>query len=125
MRNQERGFALAAAMATALLCSIAAFAVIFMAMFNARQSTFYRDRAQSRYLAEAALVIAMQKLRNEATTPYPSDCTGGNVGTNRTANEFIDTNGDGTTALPDPQVAVTVTNCGAGRPHAITATVPY
>ncbi len=99
-------------MVTALLCSIAAFAVLFMATFNARQSGFYRGRTTARYLAEAGLVIASRRLMAN-----PSYCGG---------LEGVDTNGDGDVTDPtDAIVTVEVTNCGAGNNHVIRGAVSY
>ena len=130
--KHEEGFALVAAMATALLCSIAAFAVLFMATSQARLGWLYQGRAEARYLAEAGLVIATQKLMADPNycpggvcTRDPADPINGS-GINCEGPERVDTNGDGDTLDPeDAVVAVTVTNCGMGNAHVIGGKVLY
>jgi Tfp pilus assembly protein PilX len=124
-RKRVSGAILAIVILTALIASLAAYGILIFAMGHARRSAAIQARMQARYVAEAGLVIAMEHLHNEATTsPYPPSCTGVNVGTKQSKAEFVDTTGpsgvpDGTAAAPDPQVQVTITNCGAGRNHTI------
>ena len=127
---REEGFALTAAMVTALLCSIAAFTVLFMAISGARRSGFFRGRTTGRYLAEAGLVIAREKLMADPNYCPGGPCTPGGpcIGT-----EPVDTNngaGGGfangvTSDSDDALVTITVTNCGAGNNHVVSATMSY
>ena len=112
MLGTQRGLAmLGMVMAIALTASIAAYATLLVATSQARIATVTTVRSQSRYLAEAGLVIATQKL-----IANPAYCGG---------TERVDTDGDGVVNASDPSVVVTVTSCGAGNTHQITAAVNY
>ena len=93
---------LGASILTALVCSVIAYLVVFLAVSQARQARFYHRRVRARYATEAALVWAQQKLRAD-----PAFCM---------------TNGDGP-AVGDYQTKVTVTNCGANNSHQIKARI--
>lgn len=121
MHNQ-RGAILGILIPAALVSAIAAYAVLQASVSEARHAAFVRGHVEARYLSEAAIVIARQKLWDEATTPYPAGCTGGNIGTDMVAVESVDTNGDGT---GDVNINVTVTNCGPGNRHAVSAQAIY
>ena len=99
--RQERGTVLAVAILTAIVCSIAAYLVLFLAITQARHARFYHQRVRARYATEAAIVWAQAQLRAD-----PTYCN---------------------TANPPPvegyQVAVTVTNCGANNTHQIQARI--
>jgi len=113
--RHDRGSVLGITIMTALICGIAAYAVLQASISEARHSRFTKERIEARYLAEAAIVQAREMLwRNPAT------CL-----TN--ANVPIDTNGDGLPGSPatEPAVQVTITNCGAGNRHTITARADY
>ncbi len=118
MRN-DRGAVLGITIMTALICGIAAYAVLQASVSEARHTKFMKGRVGARYLSEAALIIAKEKLWNEATTPYPPGCAAGGM---MTMTELVDTNGDGTGDTP---VNVTITNCGAGNQHTIAAKATY
>ena len=107
MRNRQ-GAALVLVVVIALLCAIAAYVVLMAAVSGARMARVYRERTEARHLAEAALVIAMEKL-----WVNPNYCG---------VSESVDTNSDGT---GDTAVPITVTNCGAGNAHTLKATVTY
>jgi len=98
---QERGNTLGVSILTAIICSIAAYLILFLATGQARHARFYRQRVRARYAAEAAIVWAQQRLRAD-----PTYCN---------------------TSNPPPlegyQVQVTVTNCGAGNTHQLQARV--
>ncbi len=120
-RASCRGAALGIVIMTALVCSIAAYFILIVSLSQARIGAALERRTQARHLAEAGLVIAMQKLKAEATTPYPPGCVGGNIGSTMTTPEFVDTNNIGGAAAPDPAVQITVTNCGPARSHRLSA----
>ncbi len=120
--DNARGAVLGITIMTALICGIAAYAVLQASVSEARHTKFMRGRTEARYLAEAAIVIAREKLWNEAAMPYPPGCTGGAIGTTLSTPEAVDTDGDG---VGDINVGVTVTNCGPGNHHAITASHTY
>ena len=119
--GNTRGVALGIVVVIALVCAVAAYVVLMAATSEARRAKFFRERTEARHLAEAGLVVAMQKLWNESVTPYPPGCPAGGTAT---ATEAVDTNGNGVDAS-DPTVAVTVVNCGVGNQHTLQATVSY
>ncbi|MBI4342305.1 MAG: hypothetical protein HY599_02935 [Candidatus Omnitrophica bacterium] len=88
---------------TAFLCAVASYAVLQLAIAYARQGQFFVNRTPYRYATEAGVVWAQEQLWNNA---------------NYCGN-------------PDPPVIngvaidVTVTNCGAGNVHTITAKATY
>ena len=107
--HEKRGaFLIAMALISAVTGGIAAWSVLFVATAQARQAGLFRERTDARYLAEAGLVIARERL-----WASPAYCGG---------TESVDINGDGT---GDVNVAVTVTNCGAGNPHQVTVQAVY
>ena len=107
MRRHSQGAVLGVVIITALVCSIAAYAVLMIAVSRAKHAKFFRARTQARYLAEAAIVMAREQL-----WATPAWC-GGTV--------LVDTNGD---QLGDKSVGVTVTPCpGPGVRSVIQATV--
>lgn len=114
--RDERGAALGLVIASALVCSIASYYILRLAASQSLQSNFFQGRAESRYLAEAALVVMTQKLAAD-----PNTCTspGGDL-------IQVDTNGDGLLDANDaPAVRVTITNCGAGNKHVLIAKASY
>ena len=116
--NSERGGGLFGfAVLLALVSSIAAYAVLVVAMSQARQGKVLHERPRVRYAAEAGLVIAQERLWTN-----PDECTGNPPGSTAGLSQFIDTNGD---SGGDTQVDVTWTNCGAGRRHRLSAKVTY
>lgn len=115
----QRGAVLGIVVLIAIIGSIAAYTVLMLSVAGARQSLLATRRTQARYLAEAAMVVAMQQLWAEAVTPYPGACV---PGTDAVTTELLDTDGDGTGDAP---VEVTVTNCGPGGSHAVAARVMY
>ena len=100
--REERGAVLGASILTALVCSVIAYLVMFLAVSQARQARFYHQRVRARYATEAAIVWAQQQLRAN-----PAFCL---------------TNGNGP-LLEGYQTTVTVTNCGANNSHQIQARV--
>lgn len=98
----ERGvIALSMAIIVALIGAIASYALLTIAISNARQARFYRTRLPARYAAEAAIVWAQQQL-----SVSPGFC-------------------GGTHTVGGVPVSVTVTNCVAGNPHTLSAKVTY
>ncbi len=102
MRRNERGAVLGLALFTALIASFASLAVLQLAISQTQHAKFHHDRTRSRYAAEAGIVYAQQQL-----LANPGYCgTGG-----------LDINGI--------SVDVTVTDCGAGKAHTVSAKVVY
>jgi len=110
--REQRGAALAMVLAVAVCFSIAAFTALILALSRPRTKDFYKRRAVAQYAAEAGLVWAMQRLWNEAGTPYPPGCPVGGTGT-----DTVTVNGVPST--------ITVTNCGAGRNHTVKSKVTF
>ena len=96
--RQERGTVLAVAILTAIVCSIAAYLVLFLAISQARHARFYHQRVRARYATEAAIVWAQQRLWVD-----PPLCS---------------QNWINAPAMEGYQVQVKVTNC-AGNTHQI------
>jgi len=110
--RDERGAALGLVIVSALVCSIASYYILRLAVSQSMGANFFQGRIQSRYLAEAALVIATQKLSTD-----PTWC-GGPV--------QIDTNGNGALDADEPTVQVTVSPpCVAGAQHVLIAKASY
>ena len=102
--TSERGaIVLGMTILTALLCAIACLAVLQLAIGYARQGRFFVNRTPYRFATEGGIVWAQEQL-----WVNPNYC--GN---------------------PDPPVIngvtvdVSVTNCGAGNIHTITAKASY
>ena len=104
--RSRRGIALAAALMFALIASISAYVLLFMAHATARQSYIFRKRAESRFASEAGVVWALQRLwPDTAYCGVPDPAPG--------------------TFIPATTVDVTMTTCGAGNAHRITSKVTY
>ena len=104
----------------AFMFATTAFAVLFMGIGRARRIAI-KDSSRARYAAEAALVYVMQKLW--ANPNYPSACCKvGCNGTTKTDTLALDTDANGTN---ETTVNLTVTNCGEGNEHALSAKVTY
>ena len=101
-RRRSRGTILTVAVLTAFVCSIAAYLVLFLAICQARQARFYKQRLRARYVAEAAVVWAQQRLWLD-----PAYC-----------------NGAIPPVLEGYQPQATVTNCGTGNTHLVQGLVP-
>ena len=101
--NERGAIVLGMTILTAILAAIASFAVLQLAIAYSLQGRFFVNRTPYRYAAEAGLVWAQEQLWNN-----PAYC-----------------------GAPDPPVIngvtvdVTVTNCGAGNSHTITANAVY
>lgn len=110
----QRGAVLGIVLVLAFICSVSAYVVMFLASAEALRNRVFPDRTEARYLAEAGMVLAMQRLWANPTT-Y---CSG---------TEYIDINGDGTASAlsGEPAVTVTVTPCGAANVHQLQTTVSY
>ena len=96
MHNQ-RGFALVLATIVALLCSIGTYIMLTMAASQARWTTAMTRHERARYLAQAGMVWATQRIWQD-----PAFCT----------------LGPQAVALQGGAVEVTVTSCMVG-PHQI------
>ena len=101
--NERGAIVLGMTILTAILAAIASFAVLQLAIAYSLQGRFFVNRTPYRYAAEAGLVWAQEQLWNN-----PAYC-----------------------GAPDPPVIngvtvdVTVTNCGAGNVHTISANAVY
>ena len=109
MHRADRGAILAVTMMMALVASIVSYGVLQLAVSQGRQGRFFRSQTAARYLAEAGMVLAQERLRanpNTFCTPTPMQ---------------IDTNGNGIDPS-DPTVDITVTP-GCPRTGNATATI--
>ena len=95
--DQEHGAVLGVAIMTAIVCSVVAYLILFLATSQARQARFYHQRVRARYATEAAIIWAQQRLRADPNFPGTLDC--------RIAGPTIE-------GYP---TQVTVTSCGAGN----------
>ena len=111
--GHQRGAILGIVVIIAFICAVSVYSLLFIASSETRRARYFRDRTEAHYVAEAAMVIAREKLWGEAITPYPPGCPPGGT---LTTLEPVDTNSNGIDPS-DPTVPVTVTNCGAGRVH--------
>ena len=109
MRSSDRGMILAVTMMMALVASIVAYGILQLSVSQGRQGRFFRSQTSARYLAEAGMVVARERLRENPSTfctnPTPVP---------------IDTNGNGIDPS-DPIVDVTVIPVGC--PHLGNATI--
>lgn len=108
MNRADRGAILAVTLMMALLAAIVAYTVLQLAVSQGRQGRFFRTQTTARYLAEAGMVFAYERLREE-----PDYCP------DPTAPVLVDTDGD---QVGDAPVTIVVTNCGAGNVHEIQVT---
>ena len=105
--NNNRGIALLIVVISAVIFSLMAIAVLMLSGSKAELAGDAVKLATAENANRSAMVIAYEKLWNEATIPYPPSCTGANVGTTQTTTETVDT---GTGLM---NVAVAVSDCGA------------
>ena len=101
--NERGTMVLSMTIISAILAAIASFAVLQLAIAYALQGRFFVNRTPYRYATEAGLVWAQEQLRN-----IPAYC-----------------GGPAPAVIPGVAVNVTVTNCGAGNVHTITAQAVY
>ena len=99
MIRNVRGNVLLVAILTATVSAIVSYSVLYIATTQGRQGRFQRERTRVRNAAEAGVVYAQQQLWQNAS--YAG----------------------GTITINGIQVAVTVTNPGAGNAHEIQAEV--
>ena len=114
MPMRQRGFVLLITVVIAIVCAIAAYAALFIAMAEAQHAVFYRDRTAARYAAEAGLVWAQQQLW--ANTVKAQGCFA--------ANPDLSLDHDGNPATPIIDVDVTLPGCGTPNVQ-LRATVVY
>ena len=110
MRN-ERGMALGFVLIIALLGAIAAYAILMLAISQARHSAFSQERPSARYAAEAGLVWARQRLWEDPTSCFPAN-----------PDLSVDADGDGTA---ETNVDIVASSCGATDRRTLTAQVVY
>ena len=104
--HTERGIVLGIVIITAVIFSIAAYAMLFVAMSHRQRiKEFDVDRLRARYAAEAGLVWAQEQLWDDPPPPF---CGG--------VPPFSPING--------LNVTVAVSNCG-GPTHQLRASVTY
>lgn len=115
--TQQRGAALVAVIATALIASVAVFGALMLAMSHSKSAKLHQDRLVAQYAAEAGVVWAQQQLWDEqafwSDPAHPCPVEGG-------ALVLMDQPLQGVRP-----VTITITNCGVGNPHNITAQVSY
>ena len=108
--NTERGTGLFGfAVVLAIVASIAAYAILVIAMSQARQGHVLQEHPRARYAAEAGLVLLRERLLRN-----PAYCT--------SSSELTDTNGDGG---GDTWINLQVTNCGVTNRHQLISRVAY
>jgi len=61
-RMRERGAVMTIVVGVALVASVLAYGILYLAVANASRNQFYTDRGPARYFAEAGAVWAMQQL---------------------------------------------------------------
>ena len=103
IRLNERGALLGLAMIIAVIGAFTSYAVLQITIDQALHAKFHHDRTQARYAAEVGIVWAQQRLLYDETY-----C--GAIGPPLINGMAVD---------------VTVTNCGIGNQHTISATVIY
>lgn len=125
--GNERGLILGVMVISAFVFSVAALAALTVAFGQSQQAKeFHEDRLSARYAAEAGVVWAMQRLwanpdyPDATCTPPCAPCLA--PGIDATDTLPFDTNGD---AVPDTDIEITVTNCGAKNTHEIKARAVY
>lgn len=97
-RARRRGVALFLATLIALICSLAGITMLSVAVSHIKRTQSWHLRARARYLAEAALVLARERL-----WANPDYCGGA---------ESLDTDGD---QLGDTPVTITMLGCIPGN----------
>lgn len=110
MRGSDRGMILAVTLMMALVASIVSYGVLQLAVSQGRQGKFFRSQTSARYLAEAGMVLAQERLRTNPSafcTPTPLQ---------------IDADGDGTLEAWET-VTITDAHCGPGNVHEISVRV--
>ena len=103
MRNDERGVALGMVIVMALIFAVAAFGVMTLSVSRSQTSALQAHRLKAQYAAEAGLVWGMQRLWRDQTYCGETDPP----------------------TLNGLNVDVTVTNCGPGNTHTLSAKVLY
>jgi hypothetical protein len=121
----NRGIALGVVLLMAIVFTIAAVGLLALALSaGKRNRVVFGDRLEARYAAEAGIVFAMQQLWFNQNYP-DANCGPGLPNRGKTMTDAslnIDVDGDGTAETP---VMITVTNCGIGLPHQISARVNF
>lgn len=121
MRCDERGMALGMVVAMSLVFAVAAFGVMTLAVSRGQTSSLQAHRLKAQYAAEGALVLAMQRLWQDPEYPASSCVTGPCPAcTTPGTTDLTDT-----VTVAGTSVAVTVTDCGAGFTHKLSAKVTY
>ena len=130
-RTSQRGAILAIVIITALLASLAAYAILIIARGAAARSNAISGKIRADYLAESGLVIATAKLRAQPDYPKTPALAGTTIltecsspGVDAKASEVVNTVNAQGNSVP-VSVDITVSNCGAGRQHKLTAKVQY
>lgn len=99
MRNrEEHGSALATTIGVALVCSVAAYTILFIARAQVGPAELFRERLRARYAAEAGVVWAQAQLWTDPNISFPA----GDV-------DFVFSDARG-----DINVDVVVPPCGGG-----------
>ena len=101
----RKGVVLMITVMTAIVCAIAAYAMLQVAVAEARQAVFYRDRTVARYAAEAGLVWAQQRLWADPAENSAGRCFN--------ANPDLALDHDANPVTPPINIDVTLAPCGA------------
>lgn len=104
----RKGIALYLTIMVALIGALAGLTMLTVAISHIKRSQFWHQRGRARYLAEAGLVLARERLFID-----PDYCGG---------TESLDTNGD---QVGDTPVTIGISNCGEGNRHEIRATARH
>ena len=70
--DQEKGSALAITIGMALICSIAAYTILFIARAQVGPAQVFRERLRARYAAEAGVVWAQTQLWQNPSQSFPA-----------------------------------------------------
>lgn len=124
--KSNKGMILGIALILAAIFALVSYANLALAVAQAEQAQFWRERPAARYAAEAGVIIVKERLwLNPNYGGGPSAKTNCPVlGSNRTWTEQVDSDGAGI-GPDDLSVTITLTNCGQDRRHNISAQVLY
>jgi len=124
MMHNQRGMVLGIVVISSIVFAVVAYAVLAVSSSKMQLGQFDRQRIRMRYAAESGLAIAYQRLFADPNYPQScvEACTNCVPGQDASDNIKVDTNGDGS---DDTNVLVTITTCGDGNDHVVTAKVTF
>ncbi len=120
MKTNERGMVLGMVIIMALIFAVAAFGVMTLSVSRSQTSALQSHRLKAQYVAEAGLVQATQRLWRDPTYPAASCIDNTCPACNPVGSSLTDT-----TTVAGTSVEITVTNCGAGNTHKLSAKAVY